>query len=111
MKIELDPKVVLKKRGQKPNSLITPDEGYYHSWISRGNKYLEQSHFKRNSKNKVGNPPKTSALKEKSSTDRSEKETHNFSEEKNSRKKCLRKEENATNQDVSAHVSEDHDNV
>lgn len=111
MTTELDPEVVPKKRDRRPNSLITPDEGYYLSWTSRGNKYLELSHFERSSKKKVGNPPKTSALKGKSSADRSEKETRNFSEEKNSRKKCPRKEENATNQNVSAHVSEGHDKV
>ncbi|KAM7475857.1 hypothetical protein LguiB_023100 [Lonicera macranthoides] len=109
LKTELNPEVVPKKRDRKPSSLITPDEGYYLSWTSRGNKYLELSHFKSSSKKKVGNPPKISAVKGKSSVDRSEKETRNLSEEKNSRKKCLRKEENATNQNVSAHVSEGHD--
>ncbi|KAG8656170.1 hypothetical protein MANES_04G103300v8 [Manihot esculenta] len=36
--LEMDPGTVPRKRGWKPNSLMNPEEGYDHSWISSGRK-------------------------------------------------------------------------
>ncbi|KAF2301506.1 hypothetical protein GH714_025241 [Hevea brasiliensis] len=36
--LEMEPGTIARKRGWKPNSLMNPEEGYDHSWISAGRK-------------------------------------------------------------------------
>lgn len=38
VKSEIEPESAPRKRGRKPNSLMNPEEGYDHSWISSGRK-------------------------------------------------------------------------
>ncbi|KAJ4837482.1 hypothetical protein Tsubulata_038176 [Turnera subulata] len=38
VRTEIEPEMVPRKRGRKPNSLMNPEEGYYPSWHSAGSK-------------------------------------------------------------------------
>ncbi|XP_065867038.1 sister chromatid cohesion protein PDS5 homolog D-like isoform X2 [Euphorbia lathyris] len=41
--LEREPGTIPQKRGRKPNSLMNPEEGYDHSWISKGRKTAKLS--------------------------------------------------------------------
>ncbi|XP_057967234.1 sister chromatid cohesion protein PDS5 homolog A-like isoform X3 [Malania oleifera] len=54
---------VPKKRGRKPNSLMNPDEGYDHSWISGGRSLQKPQRRKRRNKEFGSSPSEDSGSK------------------------------------------------
>ncbi|CAI9766163.1 unnamed protein product [Fraxinus pennsylvanica] len=68
---ERDTGAVQKKRGRKPNSLMKPEEGYDHAWISRCKDFFE---VHRNGKNQEkDSSPRSSSSKELASSTKSRK--------------------------------------
>ncbi|CAK9186825.1 unnamed protein product [Ilex paraguariensis] len=89
---------VPKKRGRKPNSLIKPEEGYNHSWISGGNRSLEVSCHTNHLEKKVGSSAKSPVSKELALPSDPEKET----------KTCVIPPKTSLGESMSASLSQNH---
>lgn len=56
-KSEIERDSVPKKRGRKPNSLMNPEEGYDHTWISPGRKATTTVHRRKSHEGRVEDTP------------------------------------------------------